>query len=129
MLREFQANGRPITWQATTRCDCVDDELAALYRGAAAFVYPSMFEGFGIPIVEAIASGTPTVASAHASLDEASGGAALRADPGNREALAEAIETALADNAARREAGFAHAARFTRRACGEAVLHGYETAL
>ena len=106
-----------------------DEELAALYRGASAFVYPSLFEGFGLPIVEALASGTPTVASSHPSLDEASGATALRADPEDPEALADAIETALVPDPHRRAEGLRHAARFTWRANGEAVLHGYQTAL
>jgi glycosyltransferase involved in cell wall biosynthesis len=102
-----------------------DEELARLYRGAAVFAYPSRFEGFGMPVVEALASGVPVVAGSHPSLDEACGKAALRADPDDAEALADALERALDAGAESREAGLAHAARFTRRACGEAVLAGY----
>jgi glycosyltransferase involved in cell wall biosynthesis len=99
-----------------------NDDLARLYRGASAFAYPSRFEGFGIPVVEALASSTPAVVSSHPSLDEASGDAALRADPDDPEAFAVALEQALA---APRGTGIEHAARFTWRACGEAVLKGY----
>src|SRR5919108_2138384 len=59
------------------------EELAALYRGAEAFVFPSLFEGFGIPVVEAMASSTPAVVSSHPSLDEAGGEAALPGGPGS----------------------------------------------
>jgi glycosyltransferase involved in cell wall biosynthesis len=108
----------------------VDDErLAALYRGASAFVYASRFEGFGMPVVEALASGTTAVASSHPSLDEASGQAAFRADPESAEAIADALEAALVRGAERRADGLAHAQQFTWEACGEAVLRGYESVL
>jgi glycosyltransferase involved in cell wall biosynthesis len=106
-----------------------DDELARLYRGAAAFAYASMYEGFGMPIVEAMASRTAVVASEHPSLDEASGGIAMRANPGDPDAFATAIEAALALDEAHLDAGIRHAAAFTWRACGDAVLRGYEKAL
>ena len=103
-----------------------DEELPALYRGAAVFAYPSLFEGFGIPILEAMACGAPVVASSHPSLDEACGDAAMRADPLSREALAAAIEGALVEREALRARGLEHARRFTWRRCGEAHLKGFE---
>ncbi len=109
--------------------DWVDDEaLPALYRGAAVFAYPSLFEGFGMPIIEAMACGTPVMASSHSSLDEACGDAARRADPLSAEGMAAAIEGALVERRALVDKGLAHARRFTWRACGETHLHGFETA-
>jgi glycosyltransferase involved in cell wall biosynthesis len=89
------------------------EELPQLYRGAAAFVFPSRFEGFGMPVVEAMACGTPCVVSAHPSLDEACGDAAIRVDPESPESIADGISRALAERDLRVTRGLEHARRFT----------------
>jgi glycosyltransferase involved in cell wall biosynthesis len=78
-----------------------DNELAALYRGALCFVYPSLFEGYGFPVVEAMASGTPIITSLNSSLREIADGVALLVDPHQEEDIAEAM-TMLIENEVRR---------------------------
>jgi len=98
------------------------EELPPLYRGAAVLAYPSLFEGFGMPILEAMACGTPVVASTHPSLDEACGDAALRADPHDAEAWADALREAVGRRAELAERGLAHVRSFTWEANGRAHL-------
>jgi len=103
-----------------------DDEIARLYRGASVLVYPALVEGFGMPIVEAMACGTPVVASAHPSLDEACGDAAVRVDPLDVEAIAAGIQEAVARRDELVPLGVAHAARFSWRTTGATMLAALE---
>jgi len=105
------------------------EQLAALYRGAAAFVYPSRFEGFGIPVVEAMACGVPCVVSSHPSLDEAAGDAAVRVDPESAEEIGAGIREALERRDELVPRGFAQARRFTWLETGRVHLQSYADAL
>lgn len=81
------------------------DDLAPVYAGAAAFCFPSLREGFGLPVLEAMAQGTPVITSSGTSTAEVGGDAAMLVDPLDRRALAERIEQLLTDPAAARELG------------------------
>ena len=90
-------------------------QLATLYRGADLFVFPSMYEGFGFPMLEAMANGTPVIAAQSSSLPEIGGDAALYFDPTDARALASTIERLLSDSALRSDLisrGRAQAAKF-----------------
>lgn len=73
------------------------EDLAGLYAGAAAFCYPSLFEGFGLPVLEAMAQGAPVITSAGTSMAEITGDAALLVDPTDHRAVADALATLLDD--------------------------------
>jgi glycosyltransferase involved in cell wall biosynthesis len=104
LARELRARG------ADLRGYVAKDELARLYRGAACLVFPSRYEGFGLPLVEAMASGTPVVAAPDAALREVAGDAAVFAEP---TALAEGVRRALAERERLVAAGLERAQRFT----------------
>ncbi|MCX6030263.1 MAG: glycosyltransferase family 1 protein [Chloroflexi bacterium] len=92
------------------------DELPFWYRAAELFVYPSLFEGFGLPVLEALACGAPVVTSAASALPEVAGEAALLANPEDTAALANAIGRAMGDPVLREQlavAGPRQAARFS----------------
>ena len=93
-----------------------DDTLAALYRLATVFVFPSLYEGFGLPPLEAMASGTPVVTSNRSSLPEVVGDAAVLVDPYSAASIAEGIQRVLSDASLRRtlsERGLARARQFS----------------
>jgi glycosyltransferase involved in cell wall biosynthesis len=89
-----------------------DDHLPGLYAGAECFVLPSLYEGFGLPCLEAMACGTPVVASNAGALPETCGDAALLVDPRDPSAIADAVERAIGDERLR-TAGLTRAAQFS----------------
>jgi glycosyltransferase involved in cell wall biosynthesis len=103
-----------------------DAELGRLYRGAGVLVYPSLFEGFGIPVIEAMACGTPVVASSDPSLDEACGGAAVRVDATDPAAIAAGIREAVARRDELVPLGLAHAAQFSWTRTAATILAALE---
>jgi glycosyltransferase involved in cell wall biosynthesis len=109
-----------------------DDDLVALLNGAMAFVYPSLYEGFGLPIVEAFACGAPVVTSDRGATAEVAGGAALLVDPTSDESLTDALRRVLSDTAERHRlsaAGLARAADFSRSSAARRAVGIYEAAL
>jgi glycosyltransferase involved in cell wall biosynthesis len=108
-----------------------EDEKAALFRGADAFAYPSRYEGFGLPVLEAMACGTPVVTTTGGSLPEVAGDAAELVPPGDPDALAAALRKLLGDPAAREDLvcrGRARAAEATWERCAELTAQAYAKA-
>jgi glycosyltransferase involved in cell wall biosynthesis len=109
-----------------------DEALALLYAAASVFVFPSFFEGFGLPPLEAMASGTPVVSSDGGGLAEVLGDAAIRIDPFSTESIAAGIERVLddAELASRMTAaGLARAQTFSWEATARAMLAAYGEAV
>ena len=102
------------------RHDVTNDELPQLYAGAEAFVYPSRYEGFGIPIIEAIAMGLPVVAATGSCLEEAGGPHSLYVSPDDAEGLAAAVRRVLR-GAPEREERIARSRNYIRRFEGQDV--------
>ncbi len=107
-------------------------ELPAWYRAATAFIYPSLYEGFGLPPLEAMACGTPVITSNTSSLPEVVGDAALLVDPYDIDAIADALARLLADADLRqqlRAAGLARARRFSWEQTARETIAAYRLAL
>lgn len=109
-----------------------DDDLPALYAGAACFAYPSLYEGFGLPIIEAMACGAPVLTSHNGAMSEVAGGAAQLVDPLAVENIAGGLEAVLgSDERSRelRELGTARAAQFSTTKQAQATLDVYAQVL
>ena len=109
-----------------------EERVHALYRGATALVYPSLYEGFGLPLIEAMASGTPVLASHEASMPEVLGGAGLLLDPRDVSAWRDAIIRVVNDESLRsdlRARGLARAATYTWQRTARLTLDVYREAV
>jgi glycosyltransferase involved in cell wall biosynthesis len=98
-----------------------ESDRDALYRGASVFVYPSLYEGFGLPVLEAMARGTPCIVSASSSLPEVAGEAAIPVDPRSVAGLTEAIERVINDRGLAAQLGAAGRRRADRFSWDEAA--------
>ena len=108
-----------------------DADLASLYSGALCFAYPSYFEGFGLPVLEAMQCGTAVIAGNRTSLPEAAGDAAILVDPFDEAAIANGLNRVIEDPAYRAELrvkGFERSAAFSWKTTAQLTLQAYERA-
>jgi len=106
-----------------------DEDLPSLYRGAEVFVYPSLYEGFGLPLLEAMTCGTPVIASKHSSIPEVVGNAGILVDPKDVERLARAILEVLTNKHLKDELiykGCLQASKFTAEKMGHEIIRVYK---
>ena len=105
-------------------------DLPAFYSAADAFVLPTFYEGFGLPMLEAMACGCPVVTSNDPAVQEVVGDAALCADPNDTEAIANAMTRVLEDDALRRTliaGGLERAKTFSWESCAQTTLEVYRS--
>jgi glycosyltransferase involved in cell wall biosynthesis len=100
--------------------------LSGLYAAASVMAYPSLWEGFGLPVLEAMAQGTPVVTSELISTQEVAGGAAVLVDPRNAESIQHGIRTALADRASLAQRGLERAAHATWSKTAQLTAAAYD---
>ncbi len=107
-----------------------EEDMPALYTLADAYAYPSLYEGFGLPVLEAMQCGCPVVASDVSSVPEVAGEAAILVDPHDVDAISNAIHTVLTDTPTREKlvaSGLGRAEMFSWRRCAETMLHTIRT--
>jgi glycosyltransferase involved in cell wall biosynthesis len=127
ILRQVEQSPQAQRIRVTGRIS--DEDLPALYAGAHVLVFPSKHEGFGLPMIEAMACGTPVVANNASSLPEVAGDAALLTNADDPEGFASALRRVLEDAALRADLiakGFQRAAQFRQEACARRMLEIYE---
>lgn len=108
------------------------DDLPLLFAGARLFAFPSLYEGFGLPVLEALASGVPVVCSNSSSLPEVAGGAALMCEPQDIDALSASLQRGLEDDTWRTLAiaeGMRHAASFSWARCARETVEVYKAVM
>ena len=112
--------------------DITNQDLPALYQKASLFVFPSLYEGFGAPVLEALFSKVPVIASKGGAIEEAGGKGSLFIDPTSANEIADAMLRVLSNSASRNEmieAGYAYAQSMTDKVFAEKVMGVYKSLL